>query len=399
MSTSFIYHELGIRGPFKYIRTERKKGVSTFFIKHKPFIRCPCCRSISTIKKGVKIRRFRAQPIGSRQTFISIKNQRIECKRCAFIGFAPLNFITSKKARFTKKFEEYVLSLLKQNMTILAVSRLLGICWDTIKDIQKRFLKKHFVKPKLKKVTHIGIDEIYCGKVMSYLTVVIDLKTSAVIYTEHGKKAASLDNFWKMMKRAGAKIEAIATDMGAAYTSAAKSHAPDATLVIDRFHVVKLMNDKLSKLRLRLQRTLDEHCKKHLKNTRWLLVKNNENLGQDGLERLRNALEVNKPLATVYLLKEKLRLLWAQGTKSQAEKWLLTWIEEAIASEIPELLTMVKTLEKHKEGILAYYDERISSGKVEGVNNRIKTMIKSAYGYRDIEFLLLKIKSSHMARY
>ena len=399
MSTSIAYHEFGLRGPYDYVRVERSKGISTIVLAHKPFIKCPKCRSQEVIKKGCKTRRFRMQPVGKRQMFVSINNQRIRRKSCNFLGYLPLSFVSQKKARYTKMFEQYVLTLLKESMTMLSVARLLKISWNTVKDIYKRRLKKRFMRPSLKAVTHIGIDEIYCGKKMGFLTVVIDLKTSAVIYTERGKKASSLDNFWKMKKKSKTKIVAIATDMGAAYISSAKSHAPDATLVIDRFHVVKLMNDKLSTLRRRLQNACGEKDKHLLKNTRWLLVGNRENLDESAQERLAKALEMNEPLTMMYMMKERLRLLWTQKTKGVAIQWLECWIEEAIASGLKELKTMAKTLEKHKEGILAYYDERISSGKVEGVNNRIKTMIKSAYGYRDREFLELKIKASHMPRY
>ena len=232
------------------------------------------------------------------------------------------------------------------------------------------------------------------------MTVVIDMKTSAVIYTEKGKKAESLNGFWKRKKRCKKQIEAVATDMGQAYLSSVKQHAPNTRLVIDRFHVVKRFNEKLTDFRRELQNTItDKNQAQYLKNTRWLLVSNPDKLDERGQEKLALALEANQPLATVYYLKEKLRMLWNQSSKKEGESWLESWIDEAKQSGILMLEKFTKTLKKHKDGILAFYDERMSSGRVEGVNNRIKTLNKIAYGYRDWDFFELKIKASHEARY
>ena len=121
---------------------------------------------------------------------------------------------------------------------------------------------------------------------------------------------------------------------------------------------------------------MNDKCQtQSLKITRWLLVSNPENLNEKGYARLEKALEMNRPLSIVYYLKEKLRQLWCQPTKDAARKWLKEWIEEALASEIPMLKRFVKTLNTHKEGILAYYDDKLTSSMVEGVNNRIKVTV------------------------
>ncbi|RJY12220.1 ISL3 family transposase [Parashewanella spongiae] len=274
-------------------------------------------------------------------------------------------------------------------------------CWLGLhQSHSKRHLKKRYQKPNYKNVTYIGIDEIYCGSKSGFMTVVIDMKTSAVIYTEKGKKAASLDGFWERKNRCKQPIVAVATDMGPAYISSVKKHAPQASLVIDRFHVVKRFNERLSQFRRKIQNEMEsKDDAQFLKNTRWLLLRNPENLSEKGADKLKQALEANQPLATVYYFKEKLRQLWTQPTKELGEAWLDDWVEQAQDSEITLLQSFAKILIKHKQGILAYYDEKMTSGKVEGVNNRTKTLSKIAYGYRDWEFFELKIKASHEAKY
>ncbi len=312
----------------------------------------------------------------------------------------PLNFVPRPKVRYTKGFEKYVLNLSALNVTISAIASLCGVSWDTVKDIQKKYLLKKYARPCLKNVTHIGIDEIYSGRKSGFMTVVIDMKTSSVVYIEKGKKAKSLKGFWARKKRYKKPIQSVATDMGQAYICSVKENAPDAQLVIDRFHVIKRFNDKLTAFRRTLQNTVqDKDQAKYLKNTRWLLLSNPENLDSKGKSKLLQALHANQPLSTVYYLKEKLRMLWNCASKKAGEKWLESWIEEAQDSGIVMVQSFINALRKHKDGMLALYDERMSSGKVEGVNNRIKTLNKVAYGYRDREFFELRVKASHEVMY
>ncbi|MEJ2352627.1 MAG: transposase, partial [Anaerolineales bacterium] len=175
-----------------------------------------------------------------------------------------------------------------------------------------------------------------------------------------------------------------------------------ACIVFDHFHVIKLYNDKLAELRRQLYRELkDNQQKEVLKGTRWLLLKNPENLDADKDEarRLQEALQINEPLATAYYLKEELRQFWKQPDKDSAEDFLISWMARANASAIPMLQKFAKTLAAHRSGLLAYYDHPISTGPLEGTNNKIKTMQKQAYGFRDMEFFKLKIMAVHQTKY
>jgi len=138
-----------------------------------------------------------------------------------------------------------------------------------------------------------------------------------------------------------------------------------------------------------------------LKGTRWLLLKNPDNLNPDKNERqrLEQALEINKPLAAAYYMKEEMRQLWKQPSKWHAANFLNAWILKAKASDIVFLDRFADTLEEHWQGILAYYDHKISTGPLEGTNNKIKTLQRQAYGFRDMEFFKLKIYALHRNRY
>ena len=190
--------------------------------------------------------------------------------------------------------------------------------------------------------------------------------------------------------------------MSPAYIRAVTNNLPHATIVFGHFHVVKLFNDRLAEYRRSLQSQMEDKEKaKFLKGTRWLLLKNPENLnpGKNEIQRLEQALKINEPLAAAYYMKEDLRQLWKQSSKGHAKKYLDAWIRKAKVSTIKFLERFADTLKEHGQGILAYYDYKISTGPLEGTNNKIKTLQRQAYGFRDMEFFRLKIYALHQSRY
>ena len=138
-----------------------------------------------------------------------------------------------------------------------------------------------------------------------------------------------------------------------------------------------------------------------ISRTRWLLLKNPENLDteKDEKQRLKEALALNKPLATTYYLKDDLRRFWNQPGKAFATVLRDGWIRRASEPGIKVLQQIAKTLAAHRTGLLAYYDVMISSGPMEGTNNKIKTMKRQAYGLRNMEFFKLKIPATHETRH
>jgi transposase len=399
MSTSLLYHAFGIRG-YKYVRTDYPDGRVIFTIRQESkTCRCSACGSTRVQPRGHVERRFRSLPIGSRTTAVVLPIPRVECRACGVVRQVEVTFADPRRT-YTKAFERYALEL-SRRMTIRDVARHLDVSWDVIKDIQKRDLSRRFAKVKLKHLRHIAIDEIAVAKGHRYLTVVMDLDSGAVVFVGDGKGADALKPFWKRLRPSGAKIEAVAMDMSAAYRQAVSTHLKQAVIVFDHFHVIKLFNDKLSDLRRSLCHRAEADGKEVLKGVRWLLLKNPENLETDKDEerRLEEALALNKPLATAYYLKEDLRRFWEQPGKRFATASLDGWIRRAEASGVKMLVQMAKTLAAHRSGLLAYYDVMITSGPMEGTNNKIKTRKRQAYGFRDKEFFELKILAIHEAKY
>jgi transposase len=400
MSTSLLYHAFGLRG-YDYVKTDYSEGRIVFTLQQRPHTcRCPQCDSREVIHHGHETRSFRTVPIGHKPVTLILPIPRVECRRCQIIRQVTLPFADARR-RYTKAFERYALEL-SRLMTIQDVACHLGVGWDTIKDIQKRDLQHRFKKPRLGKLRQIAIDEISIGHGHRYLTVVLNLETGAVVFVGEGKGADALEPFWGRLRAAKAQVEAVATDMSPAYIQAIRENLGQAIHVFDHFHVVKLFNEKLSDFRRELYREATEQMHKDvLKGTRWLLLKNPENLDpkRKERERLEEALRMNQPLATVYYLKEDLRQIWDQPDKETATRVLEDWMRRAEASCLKVLQHFAGTLAMHPTGILAYYDCRISTGPLEGTNNKIKTMQRQAYGFRDKEFFKLKIYALHEAKY
>jgi transposase len=399
MSTSLLYHAFGTRG-YQYVRTQYIEGQVIFTLRHKlETCRCSACGSDDLVSRGCAERRFRSLPIGSRGTSLVLPIPRVECRACGVVRQVDVSFADPRRS-YTKAFERYVLEL-SRRMTIRDVATHLNVGWDLVKDIQKRDLARRYAKPKLKHLRRIAIDEIAVAKGHRYLTLVLDLESGAVVFVGNGKGADALKPFWKRLRPSGAKIEAVAMDMSAAYRGAVSAHLKGAVIVFDHFHVIKLFNDKLSDLRRSLYHRAQADQKKVLKGARWLLLKNPENLDADKDERgrLEEALALNKPLAAAYYLKEDLRRFWEQPGKRFATAFLNDWLRRAEASGVKMLHQMAKTLAAHRSGLLAYDDAMITSGPMEGTNNKIKTMKRMAYGFRDPEFFKLKILAIHETKY
>lgn len=284
-------------------------------------------------------------------------------------------------------------------MCLSDVAGLTGLGWDTVKDLVKTRLEADFGRPQLQGLRHLSIDEIYVGKARKFYTLVIDLESGRVVWVARGKKRGSLKPFWRALRKAKAKIRAVCCDLSAAYWSAVVEHLPEAAVVFDRFHVVKLMNERLDDLRRALWREASGAMKQRIKGTRYLLLMRLDNLGDEQLPRLEAAVKANEPLWTGYVAKEMMGLIWQQTSRSKMARFLKEWCETAAASGIGLLQKMARTVATHAWGILNWWNHPISNGRMEGINNKVKAMLRQHYGLRDERFFILRLLGLHEAKF
>ena len=361
---------------------------------------CPKCGKCHLVKNGYRIRDFVGLPIGGKKVIVRMKVQRYKCmnEECDYDQQENIPFATGSRS-YTHRFAKYVVDLLR-GMTLQDVANHLNISWNTVKEIHSTYLLRHYCPPSLKGVKNIGIDEFAVRKGHIYKTIVVDLDSGRIVYVGDGKGIDALKKFWERVKRHKVKIEHIATDLSAAFIASVLENCSGAVHVFDHFHVVKLMNEHLDDIRRKVY-TMEKDINKRkvLKGTRYLLLGNGADIfDKQYKNRLDNALAMNEPLSKAYYLKEQMREIWTQINKEHASAVLNDWVRQARESKIPQLEKMANTLMLYRSGILAWYDCHISTGKVEGINNKIKVMKRNAYGFRDERYFKLRLYALHDCR-
>jgi transposase len=277
--------------------------------------------------------------------------------------------------------------------------------------------------------THIAVDEFLLHRGHRYATVVIDVESGDVLFCEEGKKKEQVLHFMQAMgKRWMSHVQAVSMDMNAQYDSAFREWAPHVRIVYDLFHIVKLYNDSvITLMRRRKQHELKEQDRETeyqlFKNIRFVLTASRSTLQQQDAQarennwelqekflkkglslppgrrlmrvgkekRLDDLLSQNTDFAVAYILLEQLKLAFAQSDRRNLEHGMHDWMKLARQSKVPEIIKFASTIDTHLEGILNHADHPISSGKLEGTNNLIKTIRRKAYGFHDTKYFFLKI--------
>jgi transposase len=358
---------------------------------------CPCCGHADTIFKGSKERKLRMAPLGNKMAFLVIKLHRLQCTNCLETWWPSMPFVKSKK-RVTLSFERYVIELMRF-ATIEHVAKFLGVSWGLVKNIHKNHLRQEYRNPDLSTLGYVGVDEFSILKGHEYMTIFIDLETGQIIHAVEGKSMGSVTPFLLELKERATNLKAMAMDMNAAYASAAKLYLPHIDVVFDRFHVVALLNMAIDEIRRDQQAKCSAVGLKAIKGMRFLLLSNYEKLDIKRQCSLQCLLEVNQPIALAHAMKEQIRLFWAKQTTKEGARFLAWWIMDAVESGISELKRAGRTLLRHWQGLVNYFKHPITNGKTEGINNKIKTMKRQAYGFRDMEYFKLRLYNLHTVRY
>lgn len=399
MSTSLLYHAYNLR-EIKYKSTKYENRQITYHaeMKNSYSLRiCPKCAHDKAIFKGKKERILKILPIGNKKCFLSLILHRLKCKNCNHLWTPHLPFMNGK-SKLTKSLVTSVLDLLRMG-TISCVANFFGLSWGTVKDIHKKRLKILFKKIHLKDLEYIGMDEFSILKGHKYMTIFTDLKTGRIIHAVRGRKEENIAPFLKKLGKRGVKLKAIAMDMSKSYRAAVKKHLPDIDIVFDHFHVSALINKAVDKVRREESKKISKTMKQVFKGKKYLFLKNYLSLDINGMERLNTLLDINYPLFKAYVLKEQFRWFWKIKKTSVAIKFLKAWCTDAILSGVKELGKLAKTIFSHAEGLLNYFTHRISTGPVEGINNKIKTMKRQAYGFRDMDYFKLRLYNLHNQGY
>ena len=278
------------------------------------------------------------------------------------------------------------------NATVAEMERLHH---STVKDLDKIYMRKQVDLAGLPAPRAIGIDEISIRKGHNYRVIVSDLDRGRPIWVGgEGRKEADIDLFFKALgKKKCRRIELAAMDMWKPFRNSVMNHAPQVQIIFDKFHIMRHLSKALDEVRRSEYKRLIGKDRSYIKGPRYTLLSRRENLSLDGRRSLKKRLHANRRLNTAYVLKESFGQLWDYRTERGARAFFERWKDSLKWQRLEPYRKFAAMIESHWEGIASYCDpdNKVSLGLVEGVNNKIRVLQRRAYGYRDEEFLKLKI--------
>jgi len=339
-------------------------------------------------------RRVRDLNLASARVELVVPNRKLRCGNCRTIRTEGHSFLGSYR-RYTQRFERAVADLCR-HLPIKQVAEHYDLSWHAVKEIDKRRLEREVGTPCYDGLRLLAVDEVAVHKGHTYLTTVLDLQTGRIVWVGKGKTESTLASFFEeLTPEQRESIEAVASDMAAGFRTAVEKACPQAALVYDFFHVVaKYGREVVDVVRLQEARKQNEAGRKLIKGSRYLLLKNDSNLCEAQRQDLQVLLAANETLNTVYVLKDQLKQIWSHTDPAGAGQALERWCALAEQSGIAALATFARKLRRHEKGIVNHAVYPIHTGRLEGVNNKIKVIKRHAYGFRDDAYFILKIKGA-----
>lgn len=353
---------------------------------------------------------------------------RYRCQKCGktFSEEIPFKY---PGTRITYRAANWIKGFLQQKISIKAIQELTGIYWDTIRKVQREIMDEAIWKREKElrdegyKPRILAVDEFALHKGHSYATCVMDLETGDILWVGKGRALKDFAKFFEEMPPDTlSEVIAVAMDMNASYNQLVTKNLPNAQIVYDRFHmqsqygrdvlgvvrltearkhrdtakelVADIRDDTDKETKQTLKQEVKEQTRKYskLKRLRWTLLTNGNNLPDKKKEALQAILQEHHDLAVCYAMKEEMCRLYELTDVQQAIDGWRQWLAAAKASEIPALVKFATQKEKRLHGLAAHAVFPISTGKLEGFNNKIKVAKRIAYGYRDEDYFFTLIR-------
>jgi transposase len=363
----------------------RNKELHLTVKPYKNGCRCPeCGRRGRIVRQTTEFRQWEDITLMGMKVLLWYTPKEIDCpthgRLQEAIPWAPAY------SRITYRLE-WRLCALCQIMTQKAAAEILKMAPSTLSDLLHRIITRVRDGHKIRGVTTLGVDEISFLKGRKFATLVYDLDRSHVLWVGRGKGRETIDRFFNecLSKGQKARILWASCDMSRAYTEAIKHHCPNATLVIDRFHVVKALNQAVDEVRKDEWRALDTDGRKAIKGLRWLLSMHSSNRTKGHTRFLNSLRNSNRRIHRAWVLKDEFERIWNYSYRASAEKFLKRWITAALRSRIPSLRQFVGTVRNHFDNIVAFTDRNLTNAVGEGLNRIVKIVKNRASGYRNLD--------------
>ena len=382
-------HLLGLEQPWTVSRveldlTEQRVDVWADHSAGKRWT-CPECSSELGLYDHSEERVWRHLDSCQFMTYLHARPPRV---RCPEHGVLQVRLPWAEaRARFTALFERLVIDVLKET-DVLGATRILRISWDEAWHIMERAVARGLLAKEERISARIGVDEKAAAKGMKYITVVCDIDRATVEYIAEDRKKESLDGFFRSLSEQQLNgIEAVAMDMWAPFIQSTKAHVPEATdkIVFDRFHIMQHMGEAVDEVRKHEHRELRADGDETLAGSKYLWLYSEENLPDKHHERFDALKAANLKTGRAWAIKESLRSLWRYKRRGWAERHWKRWYFWATHSRLSPVIKAARTIERHMHNVMTYFAHRITNAVSEGLDNKIQTIKKMAYGFRNRE--------------
>jgi transposase len=351
--------------------------------------RCPYCSYATWARYDRRRCWWRHVGLGKQRVVIEAELSRVDCPVHGVVTEAVPWAVAG--SRFTRDFEDLV-AWLAREMNKTAVSRVMRVAWVTVGEVIERVVGRNLDRQRLENLYVIGLDEVSYRKGHKYLSIVADHGSGDPVWIGEGRSQATVGQFFdELGPERAKKLEFVTMDMSAGFIAEVRERAPQAEIVFDPFHVVKLATEAVHDVRrteARQRKGTDEA--EVLKGSRWALLKAPENLTRKERLRLSGVAALNQRVYRAYLLKEELRALyWCSARRSSTH--LESWLAWASRSQLKPFVKLARTVRAHRDGILAAIDLGLSNGRLEGLNNKIAVLKHRAYGFHSAAALIAMI--------
>lgn len=346
---------------------------------------CPECGQRAHIH-GYEKRRWRHLDSCQFKTILVADVPRVKCEEHGTVAVqVPW---AEKHGRFTAYFERLAIDLMRE-CSISAACDLLGISWDEADGIKQRAVARGVARRKAEPMPRLCIDEKSFGRGHDYVTVVVRANTdgpATVAHIADGRETASLDGFWRSLSPEQlASVEAVGMDMWEPYLISTRAHLPaaDAKIVHDPFHLVRHLNDAVDRVRVAEHKALKALGDERLTGSKQMWLYGFENVPDRWEERLAELRQQKLKTSRAWAIKEYFRDMWSCRTAQEARVYFRDWFRWAIRSRLKPIQKVARMFRRHAERILQIFVHRLTNAASEGINNKIQSLIKKAYGYRN----------------
>ena len=350
---------------------------------------CSACGGKAGRIEEVRERTVRDLPWRKYETVVVVEYYRVRCPKCG-VKMEAVPQLPSK-APFSKDFEDAV-GMACEAAAARQVARQFQLSASTVRAIDLRYLERWKAQRRMPVLRQMGVDEIFLGKKVKFITVVSNLETGEPLWFGKERKKETLDAYFQEELSAGQRrrIEAACVDMWEPFRLSLEQWAPNCRIVYDKFHIMQHANMAVDELRRAEYFRKGGRSRGIVKGKRWLLLTRWVNLTTASRRQLNTLFAMNRKLMKAYLLKESLDRLWTYQYEGAMLRYLQSWIDQLRWQRLPSFEKLARMLLDHLDGILNYCRTKAPMGVVEAVNGNIKLLMRRGRGYKNLRYLLLK---------